>query len=193
MKKDNSAQVLSAKIMNMITAGLMCICGLVILFLDPSSLLGRSLLCVLFALTAGGKFLGYFSNDLYRLAFQFDFAWGVYCAILALAMIFIPTQTAETLPLLLVVYVILDSLLKMQITFDAYRFGMKSWVAILVTSLALLLIGAFAILNLYCSWVAPSLSVGLALLFDGAQNIWLTAGLVRIRTKKKNQTDLYGF
>ena len=59
------------------------------------------------------KMIGYYSNDLYRLAFQFDFAIGILCALLAGLLAFLPQRVLPTLPVLLSVYVILDALLKL--------------------------------------------------------------------------------
>ena len=135
--KQHYGIVTSAKILNVISAALMFVAGLLLLVIPNlgTTTAQRILLCVLFGLTGAAKIFGYFSNDLYRLAFQFDFAIGVYCELLTLLIALLPERVFDVLPLLISIYVVLDALLKLQMSFDAKRFGMKSWVALFVTAL----------------------------------------------------------
>ncbi len=131
--KQNDNLVKLAKITNTAASFLIFLAGLMLIFLPSTEVtsLQRTVLAVLFLLTGAAKMIGYYSNDLYRLAFQFDFAIGILCALLAGLLAFLPQRVLPTLPVLLSVYVILDALLKLQIAMDARRFGMESWIAIL--------------------------------------------------------------
>ena len=137
--KQNDNLVKLAKITNTAASFLIFLAGLMLIFLPSTEVtsLQRTVLAVLFLLTGAAKMIGYYSNDLYRLAFQFDFAIGILCALLAGLLAFLPQRVLPTLPVLLSVYVILDALLKLQIAMDARRFGMESWIAILCSSLLL--------------------------------------------------------
>lgn len=192
--KVHNAVIRSAKITNMVSAILMSLCGIALLILSSEEyvLPQRILLGVLFFLTGGAKIFGFYSNDLYRLAFQFDFAIGILCEVLALLIFLTPGRAFDALPLLLAVYVTLDALLKTQMAFDARRFGMKSWVAIFVTGLVLCCIGVFAVYSVLRPLLTPVASVGLALIMDGAENVWITAHTVRIRAKKKQLFEQFG-
>ena len=79
MKKGSNAVVRSAKIINIISASLMLVAGVLLMTIDSMEeiLAQRILLGILFGLTGGAKIFGFFSNDLYRLAFQYDFAFGM--------------------------------------------------------------------------------------------------------------------
>ena len=131
--KQNDNLVKLAKITNTAASFLIFLAGLMLIFLPSTEVtsLQRTVLAVLFLLTGAAKMIGYYSNDLYRLAFQFDFAIGILCALLAGLLAFLPQRVLPTLPVLLSVCVILDALLKLQIAMDARRFGMESWIAIL--------------------------------------------------------------
>ncbi len=192
--KKHFGVVLGAKIINVVSAALMALAGGLLLFLPDLGAMAaqRILLGVLFALTGGAKIFGYFSNDLYRLAFQFDFAIGIFCELLALLLMFTPTRAFSTLPTLLAVYVVLDALLKLQITFDARRFGMHSWLLILITALVLCAVGAFAIVAVLQELMRPAAAVGLALAVDGLENTWITAYTVRVRARKKRFSEQFG-
>ncbi len=192
--RGNNAVIRSAKIINIISASLMLVAGVLLMTINSMEeiVAQRIMLGILFALTGAAKIFGFFSNDLYRLAFQYDFAFGIFCELLALLLIFSPAQNYGVLHLLLVVYVLFDALLKVQMSMDARQFGMKCWGAILGTALALGAAGAFAAAALQAELVRALFLVGFALAVDGVENCWITAYTVRIRAKKKNFSDRFG-
>ena len=192
--KGNNAVIRSAKIINIISASLMMVTGVLLMTINSMEeiLAQRIMLGILFGLTGAAKIFGFFSNDLYRLAFQYDFAVGIFCELLALLLILSPSQNYDVLYLLLVVYVLFDALLKVQMSLDARQFGMKSWGLILGTALGLGATGAFAAAALQAELVRALLLVGFALALDGVENCWITAYTVRIRAKKKNFSDRFG-
>lgn len=192
--KQHYGVVKSAKILNVLSAGLMFLAGLLLLVVPNlgTTTAQRILLGVLFGLTGAAKIFGYFSNDLYRLAFQFDFAIGVFCEMLTLLIVLLPERVFDALPLLISVYVVLDALLKLQMSFDARRFGMKSWVALFVTALLLCGAGGFAVGATVAELIRYGAIVGIALMVDGLENAWVTAHTVRIRARKKNVSEHFG-
>ena len=192
--KGNNTVVRSAKIINIVSASLMLVAGVLLMTIDSMEeiVAQRIMLGILFALTGAARLFGYFSNDLYRLAFQYDFAFGIFCEILALLLILSPTKTYGFLYLLLVAYVLIDALLKAQMSMDARRFGMRCWGVILGTALGLGAAGVFAAVVLQAELVRALFLVGFALAADGVENCWITAYTVRIRAKKKNLSDRFG-
>lgn len=192
--KSNNAVVRSAKIINLVSAALMVVAGVLLMVLNAMEtvLAQRIMLGILFGLTGGAKIFGFFSNDLYRLAFQYDFAYGIYCELLTLLLVFSPEQNYEVLHMLLVAYVIFDALSKAQMSLDARKFGMKSWGVILGTALLAGAIAVFAAVAMQSHILSPVLLVGLALSVDGAENGWITAHTVRIRARKKNFSERFG-
>ena len=102
-----------------------------------------------------------------------------------------PETTLHNLPLLLTAYVVLDALFKLQMSFDARRFGMHGWGAMLATSIVLVLAGAGCSAALLGDFFSHTMAVGLALTVDGLQNIWITAYAVRVRVRKKNLSEQF--
>ncbi len=193
MRKQHVGLVMSAKIINIFCGCLMSVAG-ILLFVLPGLqgvLAQRIFLGILLGLCGGAKIFGYFSNDLYRLAFQYDLAVGSFCIVLSLVAIFTPEGRYGVLPLLITLYVLFEALLKLQMAFDARSFGMKSWIAILITAALLAAAVIFASASLLAELFDPLLAVGLALLLDGLENTFITAHTVRIRSKKKNLTDRF--
>lgn len=109
------------------------------------------------AVTAGGiilivygiiKITGYLSKDLYCLAFQYDFACGLFLAVLGIVALIAGRQGFEGQLLSeLGVLVLLDSLLSIQTAIDAKSFGLSSWHIILASSLVSGVLGAVLIVT----------------------------------------------
>ncbi len=192
--KQHFGVVLCAKILNVISASLIVLAGLLLLVVPNLGAMTaqKIVLSVLFGLTGAAKIFGYFSNDLYRLAFQFDFAIGIFCEIMALLIALVPADLFYVVPMMIALYVTLDALLKLQMSFDTRRFGMKRWVALMVTALVLCCVGAFAIVAVVTELMRYVAMVGIALMADGAENIWVTAATVRVRARKKNFSAHFG-
>ncbi len=192
--KQHNGVVKSAKIINVISAGLMSLAGLLLLVIpDLETMVAqRIVLGTLFGLTGAAKIFGYFSNDLYRLAFQFDLAIGIFCILLTLLTELMPEYAFGTLPIIFAAYVSLDGLLKIQTSIDARRFGMKSWIVMLITAVMLFGAGGFALGAVLAQLLRPNAVVGIALMADGLENIWITASTVRIRARKKNLSGQFG-
>ena len=192
--KQHNGVVKSAKIINVISAGLMSLAGLLLLVIPnlETMVAQRIVLGTLFGLTGAAKIFGYFSNDLYRLAFQFDLAIGIFCILLTLLTELMPEYAFGTLPIIFAAYVSLDGLLKIQTSIDARRFGMKSWIVMLITAVVLFGAGGFALGAVLAQRLRPNAIVGIALMADGLENIWITASTVRIRARKKNLSGQFG-
>jgi len=77
------------------------------------------------------KIVGYFSRDLYRLAFQYDLAFGILCIALGVMVILIPADVIQTICIAIGIGVLMDGLLKIQISIDSKRFGILQWWMIL--------------------------------------------------------------
>ena len=87
------------------------------------------------------KILGYFSHDLYNLAFQFDLALGVFTLIFGLILLLRSARVVAFMPAILGVFVLVDGVFKLQTAVDAKRFGLSNWWLILLGSLICALFG----------------------------------------------------
>ena len=129
-------QIQTAKVGYIIISILLCILGIVLIIVPDFSLI---LLCrlsgILLVLFGIVKIIGYCSKDLYRLAFQYDLAFGILLSALGVIMIF---RTSTMIPLLCILFGILvlaDALLKIQIAIDSKNFGIQKWWLILLAAI----------------------------------------------------------
>ena len=181
MRKANIVK--EARVVHVVASALIVIAGVMFTaWPDLVELAVRWILGGIFAVMGIARILGYFSNDLYRLAFQYDFALGSFCVIFGVLIVISPENAQPAIPYAIGMYVLLDGLLKLQTAFDAKEFGMKQWVGLLSSSALLSLVGILTLLGFGFSMPERTL-FGIALALDGAENAWNTMGTFRVRVK----------
>ena len=133
------------------------------------------------------KLMGYFSKDLYRLAFQFDLAFGILLIALGLAILIRPNLAVNVLCIILGIEIIADGLFKLQTALDARRFGLERWWLILVLAVLAGAVGAVLVMNPVEGARAIAALLGGALLAEGALN--LSVALCAVKIIRHQQPD----
>lgn len=173
--------VRTAKISYIVMSALFCVLGIVLLAARDLSV---SVLGVLVGamLIAFGivKLIGYFSRDLYRLAFQFDLALGIFLAVLGLIILLNSTRAMTFLCLMLGIAIMADGLFKLQTALDARRFGLRSWGLILAFALLTGAIGGLLAARPAESVRTLMILFGLSVLFEGLLNLCVALFAVKI-------------
>ena len=171
-----------AKRCYILTSAVVLLLGVLFLFWPIGSLLALTRIVGAVMLLAGAaKLIGYFSNDLYKIAFQFDFAIGVLtCAFGALILIF-PEKAVKYLAIVVGLLVIIDALITIQNAIEASRFGIRRWWWLLVGGIVALALGVCALLRPFEANSLMMRLTGIALLTDGIQNI--IVGVLTVRNK----------
>ena len=115
---------------------LLCVLGIVLIAVPDFSV---TLLCrlgggimMLFGLV---KVIGYCSKDLYRLAFQFDLAFGILLMALGIILIIRADAMVNLICIVMGICVLADALLKIQISIDSKTFGIQKWWLILAMAI----------------------------------------------------------
>ncbi|MDO4867511.1 MAG: DUF308 domain-containing protein [Clostridia bacterium] len=159
------------------------LCGLgAILVVNPGlsvSLMGRLLAAVLIAYGCI-KLVGYFSRDLYRLAFQFDLAFGTLLIVLGALILCMPSAAINALCVIMGVETIADGLFKVQTALDARRFGLERWWLILALAVATAGFGVALALRPTQATEALVALLGMTLLAEGQLNLCVGVCAVKI-------------
>ena len=116
------------------------------------------------------KIIGYCSNDLYCLAFQYDLACGIFLIVLGAIML---CRSECLIPYLSVGsggLILLDSLLTIQTSKDAKQFGLQTWHIILITSIIAAVFGVLLMIKPFRGYLAARIVAGVALLAEGLKN-----------------------
>ena len=171
----------AAKSGYIIVSVLLCVLGAA-LIADPA--FSVLLLCrisgLLLVLFGAIRIVGYVSKDLYRLAFQYDLAFGILLIALGALMMLRTDKMANVLFSILGIYVLADALLKVQIAIDAKAFGIDSWWLILAAAVVAGVAGFLLVLRPSESAGAVMISLGAALLAEGALNFITILAAVKI-------------
>ena len=118
----------AAKIGYIVMSALFCLLGIALLFTpDASALWIGRLLGIGMIVFGAVKLVGYFSRDLFRLAFQYDLAFGVLLMVLGIVTLSHPGDAMSFLCVMFGIPVLADGLFKIQIAADSRRFGIRDW------------------------------------------------------------------
>ena len=131
------------------------------------------------------KLVGYFSRDLYRLAFQYDLAFGILFLALGAVGLARPEGTMSFFCVLLGIPVLADGLFKIQIAIDSRRFGIRSWLLILIVAVLTGAVGAVMIFLPDAGTRLLTALLGLSLFLDGALNLCVAICTVKIVPHQK--------
>ena len=179
----------AAKISYIVVSVLYGVFGAVLLFQPGFSvtLLGR-LLGIGLLVFGLIKLLGYFSRDLFRLAFQYDLAFGILMMALGVIVLSAPEQAMEALCVAVGIVVLADGLFKIQIAVDARRFGIGQWWLVLLLAVLTGIIGLLLVLRPTEGAQALVMLMGASLLLDGALN--LSVALCAVKVVAHQQPDV---
>jgi uncharacterized membrane protein HdeD (DUF308 family) len=111
-----------AKIGYIIMSIVFCIVGSVLVAFPELSmmLIGRAL-GIAMIIFGGIKLVGYFSRDLYRLAFQYDLEFGILLVVLGLIVLIKPANAINFIFIAIGIAILADGLFKVQIAVDSKK------------------------------------------------------------------------
>ena len=134
------------------------------------------------------KIAGYFSKDLFRLAYQFDLATGILLILLGVIVMIKPDNFLNLLCVVLGITVLIEGLFKVQVAMDSKSFGIKRWWLIMALAV---LSGIHGVLLIFRPDEGMSfllVLLGLSLLCSGVLN--LITVLTAVKIVNNQQPDL---
>ncbi len=177
-----------AKAAYIVISVLFCAGGLLLFFYPYTA---ATVLCYIGGglLILGGvvKLAGYFSKDLYRLAFQFDLAYGLLLLALGLIMVLRPQGVMAFLHFLIGVVLLSDALFKIQTALDAKRFGLPRWAWIMGIAVLTGVCGVVLMLNPFQGAALLAVFMGAGLLAEGILNLCVAVWAVKVMEKRGEQ------
>lgn len=171
----------AAKLGYIMISVLLCVMGIALIAVPDFSV---ALLCrigggimILFGMV---KIIGYCSKDLYRLAFQFDLAFGILLMVLGVILITQTNTMIHMICIMLGVWVLADALLKIQIAIDSKAFGIRRWWLILAVAIMTGVAGFLLVFRPWESVQVVMLRLGIALITEGILNLVTILTAVKI-------------
>lgn len=166
-----------------------CVVGVLFIALPARSavMIGRVLGAAM-AVFGAVKLVGYFSRDLYRLAFQYDLEFGILLIALGVIVLVRTNGVMDFICIAAGVAILADGLFKIQIAIDSRRFGIRDWWLILVLAVVTGGVGLLLIFRPWESVQVLTVLLGAALLAEGVLNLCVALSAVKI--VKNQQPDV---
>lgn len=179
-------RIQAAKLGYILLSVALCVLGGVLIAVPNFS---AALLCRLVGVTmllfGAVKIIGYCSKDLYRLAFQYDLAFGILLIALGGILLFRPDTMVQIICIIMGVCVLADALLKIQISIDSKAFGLEKWWLILVTAILTGVAGFLLVLRPMESARAVMILLGVTLITEGLLNLTTILTAVKIIRRQR--------
>ena len=173
-----------AKIGYIIISLALCVFGIMLIVNPDISLVAFGVFTGVCLIVFGAvKIIGYLSKDLYRLAFQYDLAFGILMIALGIMVILEPNNVIDTICVAIGIAFLTDGLLKIQIAIDARRFGIKQWWLVLSMAILAVIVGVLLVFRTAESVHTLMVLLGISLLADGILNL-TTVLLLLVHSKK---------
>lgn len=164
----------------LLSVALCALGGVLIAVPDFSAALLCRLVGVTMLLFGTVKIIGYCSKDLYRLAFQYDLAFGILLIALGGILLFRQDTMVQIICIIMGVCVLADALLKIQISIDSKAFGLEKWWLILVAAILTGVAGFLLVLRPMESARAVMILLGVTLITEGLLNLTTILTAVKI-------------
>lgn len=178
----------AAKVGYIVMSALFCVLGAVLLIWPDVSVrwIGR-LLGIGMLIFGAVKLVGYFSRDLFRLAFQYDLAFGLLLMALGTVTLCHPGDAMSFLCVMFGIPVLADGLFKIQIALDSRRFGIRTWWLVMVLAALTCVIGVLLVFRPWDGAQVLTMLMGISLLLDGILN--LSVALCTVKIVRHQQPD----
>lgn len=171
----------AAKTGYLILSAALCALGIVLIVLPDLSAKVIGLLCGILLLLFGCiRLVGYFSKDLYRLAFQYDLVFGILSIVLGIAILIRPESLMTFVCIALGLSILTDGLFKIQIAWQAKNFGIRSWWLILSCAILASLCGVVLMFRPGAGSNVLMILMGITFLSEGILNFCTMLTAVKI-------------
>ena len=133
------------------------------------------------------KILGYFSRDIYCLAFQFDLAFGVLLAAVGIIIIVRRNVVVNLIFGIFGLLILADALFKIQMSIDAKKFGLRILLVAILTGV----LGFLLLIRPFEAAEIMMILVGVSVLFEGILNLCVAIYTVKIiKNQKQDIIDM---
>ncbi|MCR5383162.1 MAG: DUF308 domain-containing protein [Saccharofermentans sp.] len=185
----NSRSVVSIRIAKygyIVMSALFCIAGILMLIKPDLSVNAIGLFAGLSMIGFGAiKLIGYFSKDLFRLAFQYDLQFGALLVILGIITLFNPGDIMSFVCVTGGICIIAGCLFKVGISLEAKTFGIDEWWITTVLAAFAGTVGIMLVLRPSEVMKTMVIILGIAMLADGLLNICVALSMVKIVKNQK--------
>lgn len=131
------------------------------------------------------RIMGYFADDLYGLAFQFDLALGIFAIVSGVVFLTRSELLISIFPAAIGAFVLINGLFSVRSAIGAKRFGLARWKTLFAFAVLTVLVGAALVFNPYAGAKIMTRFAGIAFAASGSEK--LVAAISAIKTKKNKR------
>ena len=165
-----------------------CLVAALLLFSNLLPALLLSIFCGVSLLIYGViKIIGYFSADLFCLAFRYDLAFGILLLVIGAVVLVKLSVVNVWLPTGIGWLALLDSVTKIQMSQEAKKFGLEQWGMILTTAIICGTLSVFLIFQKSVQGETTNILAALVLLSIGIMNLCV----VKFTVQKRGASSEY--
>ncbi len=158
-----------------------CLVGIALILLPMPSMSAISLFFGIAMLVFGiFKLIGYYSKDLFRLAFQYDLQFGILLIILGAVTLFMREDALRFICVAYGVCLMADCLFRIGIAFDAKHFGIQSWWVTLALAIFGGIVGLLLTVCPVAALEAAKVLLGVSLFAEGILSLSMVVSMVKI-------------
>ena len=186
MRSRSTTPMHAAKIGYIVISAALCILGIMLIAIPDFSASLFGVICgILLILFGIVRLTGYFSRDLYRLAFQYDLPLGILLVIMGIVMLTHPSSLVTFICVALGVFILSDGLFKIQIAWDSRKLGITKWWLILTFAIVTGICGLLLLLRPGEGSRILMIVLGITLLSEGILNFSTVLSAVKIIKHQK--------
>ena len=189
MRLRSTAPIRTAKIGYIVMSLALCAFGIILIVMPDISAKILGIVCGIM-ITAFGcvRLIGYFSKDLYRLAFQYDLPLGILLIILGIVMLARPGSLMTFVCVSVGLYILTDSLFRIRISAEARKFGLHEWWLILAMAVIAAVCGLLLLIRPGEGSKLLVTVLGISLLAEGIMS--LATVLTAVKIIRHQQPDV---
>ena len=167
-----------AKVGYILLSIILCALGIIRIAMPQFPVETFSMLCgVVFVAFGCIRLVGFHAKDLYRLAFQYDFEFGILIIVLGVLTFLKPGSFTSMTCVLLGAMVLADALFKIRTTLEAKRFGIEKWWLLLIVAIVTVAFGGALVFYFGTQLVTL---LGVTLVAEGVLSLSTALALVKI-------------
>lgn len=190
MKKVNP--VLTVKIGYITVSAFTVLLGIFLIIRPQTSL---NIICrisgAVIAVCGAVKLAGYFSKDLYRLAFEHDLIFGTLLCVIGIAALVRPVKVISSMHIVAGIIILEEGIFKLRTAVDAKRFGLNKWHIITVLAVLTITAGILLLLNPFEAAQTMTVILGAAMIADGILNLCVAVYAIKVTKNRFIEADYH--
>ena len=135
---------------------------------------------ILAAIFGALRVLQYFIRTPQGVGQRYDLAGGLFCLLIAAALFFRAREVAAILSVIVGIFILIDSVFRLQVALDAHRTGVTAWGMMMILACISLLLGVLLVFDTFRGQAVISIIMGCALIYDALADLFTVFYVSRV-------------